>query len=137
MAQSSGVHTHPTGGYGNLGRNALRGPGYFGFDLSLSRNFKVTERFNLQARAEAFNILITRTLWERSRRPDSPPGDLRTLTQALNFFDLRTESLAPMTRASCSSAEAVFLRSFSDGAVSATAFERKRAPPRTKRAIGG
>lgn len=48
---------NPIGGYGNVGRNAERGPGYFGFDVSLSRKFKVNERFTLQARAEAFNIL--------------------------------------------------------------------------------
>jgi hypothetical protein len=48
---------NPTGTYGNVGRNAERGPGYFGFDLSLSRKFKINERFSVQARAEAFNIL--------------------------------------------------------------------------------
>jgi hypothetical protein len=48
---------NPTGTYGDLGRNALRGPGYFGFDASLSRTFRVTERISLQARAEAFNLL--------------------------------------------------------------------------------
>src|SRR5215469_4652880 len=45
------------GAYGDVGRNALRGPGYFGFDLGLSRIFQVGERFKLQVRAEAFNIL--------------------------------------------------------------------------------
>jgi hypothetical protein len=48
---------NPIGTYGNSGRNALRGPGYFGFDLSLARQFKITERFSLQVRADAFNIL--------------------------------------------------------------------------------
>lgn len=48
---------NPLGTYGNLGRNAVRGPGFFGLDLSLMRTFKINERFALQARAEAFNIL--------------------------------------------------------------------------------
>ena len=48
---------NPLGTYGDLGRNALRGPGFFGFDLALSRMFKINERFGLQARAEAFNLL--------------------------------------------------------------------------------
>ncbi len=48
---------NPIGTYGDLGRNALRGPGYFGFDLSLSRIFQIKERFKLQTRFEAFNIL--------------------------------------------------------------------------------
>jgi len=45
------------GTYGDVGRNALRGPGYFGFDLQLSRVFAIKERYKLQIRAEAFNIL--------------------------------------------------------------------------------
>lgn len=48
---------NPIGGYGNVGRNALRGPGNFSFDVGLSRRFKVTERMSLEGRAEAFNIL--------------------------------------------------------------------------------
>jgi hypothetical protein len=40
---------------GNLGRNRFRGPGYAQVDLSLSKKFRVTERFNVQFRADAFN----------------------------------------------------------------------------------
>jgi hypothetical protein len=35
----------------------VRGPSYFGIDIALSRIFRLTERFTLQARAEGFNIL--------------------------------------------------------------------------------
>ncbi|HTP30551.1 MAG TPA: carboxypeptidase-like regulatory domain-containing protein [Candidatus Acidoferrales bacterium] len=45
------------GSYGDVGRNALRGPGFFGFDLQLSRTFQVRERLRLQVIANAFNIL--------------------------------------------------------------------------------
>jgi len=45
------------GAYGTLGRNAIRGPGNVNLDLGLIRMFKITERFSVQARAEAFNIL--------------------------------------------------------------------------------
>jgi hypothetical protein len=48
---------NPLGTYGNVGRNALRGPGFFGFDLAITRTFKLNERIALQARGEAFNIL--------------------------------------------------------------------------------
>ena len=48
---------NPTGTYGNLGRDTLRGPGTFNFDVSLARRFKLQERLTLQARAEAFNII--------------------------------------------------------------------------------
>jgi len=45
------------GTYGNLGRNALRGPGTVNLDVAVSRIFKFSERYSLQARAEAFNLL--------------------------------------------------------------------------------
>ena len=45
------------GAFGNAGHNSLRGPGYFGMDLALSREFKLYERLTLGARAEAFNLL--------------------------------------------------------------------------------
>ena len=48
---------NPIGTYGNVGRNSVRGPGNVTFDLALSRTFKLSERFTLQARAEAFNLL--------------------------------------------------------------------------------
>jgi len=47
----------PVGSYGNVGRNAVRGPGTFNFDLELRREFAITERFRLQAIADAFNLL--------------------------------------------------------------------------------
>jgi hypothetical protein len=40
---------------GNSARNLLYGPGYKTVDLGLSRNFRLTERFNLTLRAEATN----------------------------------------------------------------------------------
>ena len=45
------------GTFGNLGRNALRGPGISQLDLTLSKSLAVTERVKLQFRAECFNIL--------------------------------------------------------------------------------
>lgn len=47
----------PVGTYGDVGRNAVRGPGMFEFDLALSRQFKIGERFRLEARGEAFNVI--------------------------------------------------------------------------------
>ena len=41
--------------FGNLGRNALRGPGYKNFDLTAFKNFFFAERIRLQFRAEFFN----------------------------------------------------------------------------------
>ena len=46
---------------GNMGRTEswLRGPGLWQLDSSLSRTFKLTERFNLEVRAEAENLFNT------------------------------------------------------------------------------
>ncbi len=41
---------------GNSGRNALTGPGLINVDFSVFKNMRVTERANLQFRAEMFNI---------------------------------------------------------------------------------
>jgi len=43
-------------GYGNVGRNTLLGPGTVNMDFSLFRSFNVTERLNLQFRADAANF---------------------------------------------------------------------------------
>src|SRR5437868_10277698 len=42
--------------YGTVGRNTLLGPGSVNMDFSLFRTFKLTERFNLQFRADAANF---------------------------------------------------------------------------------
>ena len=44
------------GTFGNLGRNAVYGPGYANVDFSVTKNTPISERVNLQARAEFFNI---------------------------------------------------------------------------------
>ena len=45
------------GTYGNLGRNALRGPGISQFDLTLTKKFFVRESMYFEFRAECYNIL--------------------------------------------------------------------------------
>ena len=47
----------PAGTFGNAGRNSVNQPGTWNIDLSLSRIFKFTERWNIEARADAFNIV--------------------------------------------------------------------------------
>ena len=49
--------TLPTPGtFGNVSRGSIRGPGLVNVDTSLFKKFRISERFNLQLRAEAFNI---------------------------------------------------------------------------------
>lgn len=42
---------------GTLGRDAITGPGFLNTDFSITKNTKITERLNLQFRAEAFDLL--------------------------------------------------------------------------------
>lgn len=42
--------------FGNARRGSLRGAGAYNADFSLIKDFKVTETWNLQFRAEAFNL---------------------------------------------------------------------------------
>ena len=42
--------------FGNLGRNAFRGPAVFNTDFSLFKSFPIREGMNLQLRFEAFNV---------------------------------------------------------------------------------
>jgi len=44
-------------------RNAFRGPGAWDFDASVAKNFKITERFGLEFRAEGFDLLNHHNLY--------------------------------------------------------------------------
>jgi hypothetical protein len=43
--------------FGNVGRNAFKGPSYRNWDLALSKNTKIGERLSMQLRADFFNVL--------------------------------------------------------------------------------
>jgi len=43
--------------YGNEGRDSLRGPDYRQWDLAIFKNTPITERVNLQLRADIFNVV--------------------------------------------------------------------------------
>lgn len=48
-----------TARFGTVGRNTMRGPGAVNMDLSLFRNFKLTEKLRSEFRVEGFNISNT------------------------------------------------------------------------------
>ncbi len=95
---------NPIGTYGDVGRNAVRGPGFFGFDLSLSRSFKINERYSLQVRADAFNIL-NHTNFVGGFAPAGQPAGASygTSSNSTKFVDFRPDHAARTTRAFCSS----------------------------------
>jgi hypothetical protein len=81
--------------YGNLGHNAVRGPGRDNWNMSLLKNFAMTERFNLQFRADAFNM------WNHTQfKGDYNNGGISTNFGSSNFgavtsaFDGRQFQLA-------------------------------------------
>ena len=85
------------GTYGNLGRNTMTGPGFFNVDFSADKNFKVSERVNVQFRGEIFNLLdqahfyapsfnvFSGSAGHISRVISSPGGRLTQLALKLTF----------------------------------------------------
>jgi hypothetical protein len=77
--------------YGNAGRNSIVGPGLLGLDFSLFKNNyikKFSETFNIQFRAEFFNIINhanfetpinSNTLFDENGVPQDGAGSLDTL----------------------------------------------------------
>ena len=55
----SAFQVQPNYTYGNSGRNILFGPSQTNLDFSLAKAFRLSERFRLQFRAEAFNASNT------------------------------------------------------------------------------
>ncbi len=62
---------------GNLGRNTFVGPGLWQTDMSVTKNFKLTERFNLKFDASAFNV-FNRTNFELATSGTTNKNDVRS-----------------------------------------------------------
>jgi hypothetical protein len=75
--------------YGSFGRNALRGPGAFNVNLSLSKIFRVAEKADVELRADAFNLFNT----PEFSNPDTNIGD-PNFGQISNTADPRIIQLA-------------------------------------------
>jgi hypothetical protein len=71
------------GTFGNLGRNALRGPGLFQLDTALARRIGITERIGISIRAEAFN-LTNQPQYGNPSANISAPGQFGTITSVVN-----------------------------------------------------
>lgn len=84
----------PQVGYlGNLARNTIIGPGLINWDVSFSKNFRapsVAEKFNVQFRAELFNITNRVNLGEVSRTIfNATPSYLGNAGRFTNTADAR------------------------------------------------
>jgi hypothetical protein len=71
------------GTWGNLGRNAARGPGYYEIDTALEKTTGLTERLNLKFRAEAFN-LFNHPIYGDPASDISDPASFGVITSELN-----------------------------------------------------
>lgn len=56
-AGSNAACTASSGLFGDLGRNAVYGPGQINWDMALSRRFSFSERWKMDFRADFFNIM--------------------------------------------------------------------------------
>jgi hypothetical protein len=75
--------------YGSFGRNALRGPGAFNTNLSLSKVFRFREKLDVELRADAFNVFNN----VEFSNPDTNIGD-PNFGQISNTADPRIIQLA-------------------------------------------
>jgi Carboxypeptidase regulatory-like domain/TonB dependent receptor len=78
--------TSPTlGQFGNLKRNALRGPGFWQTDASLIKRFNISETKNLEFRMEIQNLFNTVNLAQPSTNTDPDPNPANNTIDARNF----------------------------------------------------
>ncbi len=94
--------TPAPGTYGNLPRNALRGPNFKQFDLVLNKRFRFTETANVEFRSEFFNIFNQTNFANPSSRLNSAlgtganqlqPGQPFTQAAAGSTFGLLTQTV--------------------------------------------
>ena len=64
----------PTGRFGTLERNSLRGPSNHQLNLGLTKNFDVSDLFRIQFRTEAFNVFNTPQLTPPVQNCDPDPN---------------------------------------------------------------
>jgi hypothetical protein len=80
IAANTGATRRPPG---NLGRNTERGPGLKNWDVNIIKTTRISERFNLEFRAEFFNIFNTPMFGRVSVSPFSPPQNSQTISASV------------------------------------------------------
>ena len=71
----------PVSGFGNLGRNAVVGPGFETLDVSISKAIPMTSRARIQLQADVFNVLNHPNLGQPGRIAGSPNFGVITNTR--------------------------------------------------------
>jgi hypothetical protein len=82
------------GSFGNLGKGALRFPGFYSWDMSLSKTFSFTERWKLQFRAEYFNV-FNRVNYLSDDGTVGPGGNFAKLSATGSAFGAITAASDP------------------------------------------
>ena len=75
------------------GRNSFRGPGAWNLDAAVQKNFKITERYGLEFRAEGFNIFNHHNMYVNTTNlyyagPTATPIEVVGLKGGLNTISL-------------------------------------------------
>ena len=70
------------GTYGNMGVGSLRGPGFWEWDQSISRRFRIAEDHQIEFRAEAFNV--TNSLRLGNPNTNMSSGQFGRITSSTN-----------------------------------------------------
>ena len=78
---------------GTLGRDALIGPGAQTVDLSLFKTFRLTERFKLEFRAEAFNVANHPVFTLGSSNKDITSGDFGRIDSTLQSSERQLQGV--------------------------------------------
>ena len=84
-----GVTNRGAGCTGNLGRNAFTGPGFFQWDLRVSRRISFGERLKLDLIADAFNLLNRTNIASVNQVCDPSAGATCTAGQPTASYDAR------------------------------------------------
>jgi len=77
------------GNFGGMGYNALAGPGFWQWDMSLSRQFRITEGQRIEVRGEAFNLT-------NSLRLGNPGGTTTSSMSSNTFGSISADATPPV-----------------------------------------
>jgi hypothetical protein len=81
----------PYGQPGNVSKNRFFGPGYNNWDMVMSKDTSITERFKLQFRTEVFNV-FNRTQFDQPGNLYQSPGTFGFSTQTITRPDTTTSA---------------------------------------------